>query len=284
MEAAEQKQKMLRNIAIGAAVIGGTTLAVATARYIGRNYIDDVIKAGTTIQTLSHNPDRLKEGQSFFTNYIGNDKAIYVGLFGGTPNNPKNKIQAKILSDVKVASRKSAEKVYNELKKTNSEFAGLTSKIENNRKAIARTGGKNAYDAFNYHSLGTGDNSVTTAKANKIFFDALKEKGYGAVTDVNDTKYSTLRGKNPAVMFDKDKIDMSNIKVSQLTQKEIARAKDWAYKETRKHRTLDYIAKNPALSAGYATVVSYGFGSSVASDIYDNKVARSNKKKQKEKK
>lgn len=85
---------------------------------------------------------------------------------------------------------------------------------------------KNVYEVFNA-ALVDHDSSSMQVNSKK-FFDALGRKGYNAIKDVNDAKYSGYKSLNPIIVFgSKGKVDVINVK--KLTEKEIARAGNISY-------------------------------------------------------
>lgn len=44
------------------------------------------------------------------------------------------------------------------------------------------------------------------------FYDALKKKGYSAIVDINDQKYSSYHAKKPMIVFDTDSVSIKSIK------------------------------------------------------------------------
>ena len=61
-EAARQRAKTIRNVAIGTAAVAGIAIGTYLAVKYGREYGDDIIRAGTEMQTVHANPDIIKTG------------------------------------------------------------------------------------------------------------------------------------------------------------------------------------------------------------------------------
>jgi hypothetical protein len=81
-EAARKKVEVAKKVLIASAIgVGVVGAAYAYKRY-GAYYVDDVIKAGTTIQNLSSNPDRMKAGEAFYAAHKKIDMKTYIGAFG----------------------------------------------------------------------------------------------------------------------------------------------------------------------------------------------------------
>ena len=179
-----------------------------------------------------------------YATYLKKDKKTFERYFGSNIENRTrwnmdsdtketvSAISKNIKGQTKVASQKTSRDEFVKLYNTNSEFrAGINSQIrkEAESKGVAKMfrGEKRAkafekaaesikegkmdekilrkygYDAFNIGLVDTNNESkVSTAK---IFYDKMKEKGYHAIEDVNDQKYShNIRGKMPVIIFDKD--------------------------------------------------------------------------------
>ena len=231
--AAEKRLKTMKKVAIGAGIVVGTAAAVYVARNVGRNYFDETIKAGTTIQTLADDPNRLENGKAFYTAFRDADKMKYAGMFGTSQQGGlKNKIQAVAEKDIKVASSKTAKKVYEDLKKNDPEFRQLLKTQEKNlglQKALD-FGKKSEYEKFNtYDLLSPDENSM---KVQKKFYDKLKEMGYQGVHDVNDRKYSGFNTK-ATIIFDNDNFKKNaagslDVNVTKLSQEEVQKGANFA--------------------------------------------------------
>lgn len=262
-----------------------------------KNYVGYTIKAGKTIQTLSRNPDRLKTGISFYTNYLKADKGIYVGMFG-TP--AKSKIQAAVTSDIKIPSSKKAQQIFEHVYRSpegQAKLLALKEDIKNDMRNMSyRNGlwskpvigrqtdqvidrilsGKMDYSDFNIHTLpldGSDSQTAYIVKLNNMFREAVMKEGYGGVLDVNDTKVSHLRGIRPTILFDKSKVDIANANVSQLTSKEIGRASIPAEIKASTLRYLD------SPGAAVLSTAFYGLGVASYVDIaFEEKVKHDAKK------
>ena len=242
---AEENADLMKKIFIGAGVAVAATAGTAALLYAGRHYVGYTIKTGKTIQTLSRDPNRLKTGLLFYTNYLKSDKQIYVGMFGSTA---KAKIQAKVTGDIKIPSNKQAQKIFEQVFRSPAGQAKLLAlkeeiKYDYWNKAYANglsnslIAGKNTdaiidklskgvmdYNHFNTHVLPLDGSSLRDAyvvKLNNMFREAIMKEGYGGVLDVNDTQNSFLRGFRPTILFDKSKVDISNAKITQMTSSEL---------------------------------------------------------------
>lgn len=279
-EAAEKRA----DIAKKALIVGGTAVAVAGAVYLGRqisrSHFDHVIRAGKTLQTVSADADRIKDGEAFYTAHREIDKLKYEGLFGrsadwfGTTN--KNKITADVTKDMKIAGDRTAKKVFNDLMKNDAEFRKIVDNADAGGAQMAAAKKidkimhptKSKYDRFNTYNL--IDNSGDSDVVQKKFYDALRAKGYSGVADVNDRKYSGFNTKAD-IIFDKDSI--SNINATKLKDAEI----DSAAAGAKAMVLADYLTK-PASVAGIA-----GLAASTKLSEHDSKTIKEYKSKKKRK-
>lgn len=231
-EVARKNLEFARKAAIAAAAVTLTAAGVYAYRQYGRNFVDETIKSGTTIQTLSMDQNRLENGKAFYTAYTENDKQKYVGLFGKEqqgmiglgPGKGKNKyaITANVEKDIKVASNKSAEKAYKELQKNDPEFRKLTEQFGVLKKSIPGEK-RSEYELFNTYGL-LGNDKESASMQSK-FFSKLKEAGYQGVNDVNDRKYSGFNTR-ATIVFDNDNFKKNSAgkidkQVRELTNEEI---------------------------------------------------------------
>ena len=171
------------------------------ARTVGRTRGDEVIKKGTTVQTIKQNANRVLDGDKFFTSYRDADKTKYIGYMGKTKTGLKNKIQGTVDKDIRVAGEKNAAKLFRQLKDEDADFRHKF-KIW-------------SYDDFNRLEL----NGETTQMGQK-FIEKLKSEGYHGVADMNDRRHNFYHTK-AVIMFDNK--NLTNIKVSALTKNEYHR-------------------------------------------------------------
>lgn len=272
----------------GLAVVGGLTVAGATAylakRGISQN-VDSYIKAGTKLQNLNnHNPQEMK--QVFYATLKRSDKALYKGTYannlaqrGGVWNTT-----IKTTEGVKVASERTGRKVLDEMLKTDSAFktefeqnlkqhmnspftspkrAKVYKKALNDLAAGKTT--KSVYDARNIFLVArTGETATQNAK----FYDALKKKGYGAIRDVNDIRYSGFKAKAPTIMFDTGKAQVA--KSAKMTTAEIAKATN-RYKTMQTAKAVIADRGNLTMGALYGGAAA---GTSAALNAGDRKAVR----------
>ena len=220
--------------------VGGLTLAAAVAygayKYHDAN-VDKLLKAGTLLQNISaDSTSGIRD--AFYSSDNVLDKAKYKGLLGqqltSQAGNVFNK-QVKVLSDIRQASYKNAQSAFAELYNKDPEFAsGVKERLKtgtiifNNPTYTIKSGraisdmdkgivSKDAYEVFNALLV---DHSPKQQVLTDKFFGALSEKGYNAIKDVNDSKYSGYKALNPIIAFNtKGKVDV--ISVTKLAESEI---------------------------------------------------------------
>lgn len=244
--AAERAAKRIKTEKIIAAT-AGLTVAAASA-YVIKHRIeeksDHIIKSGKTLQRVAAS-DNINFDRALYMAGNKSDKAKYAGFYGrqlrnkGAAEGAVKAFGIKATKDLKVVSNDKARGTFVELYKTNPEFKKLydnqTQTIKNMAALIddPRYAGvykklrvgmsekvlrKNGYDSFNRQLT---DNTTEDARRiNKIFYDALKSKGYDAVADLNDRKYSGYRAKSATIVFGgKGKMEVSAVK--KLSDQEI---------------------------------------------------------------
>lgn len=238
-EAAVAAYKNIRTkkiLAIAAVVTVSAIAAYGTYKWRDNN-VDKLIKTGTSLQNIS-----IEEGvrDSFYASGNKLDNAKYRGLYAGQLENWSFKKpyqnEIKVASDIKQASYKSAKNTLQEMVKNDPEFAEqLTERMSLERlfnpvytvKARAATESlkkgivdKNVYEIFNVHLV---DHEPGMQKLTDKFYSVMSSKGYNAIKDVNDSKYSGYKAINPIIAFNtKGKVSVVNIK--QLTDNEIEKA------------------------------------------------------------
>ena len=200
------------------------------------------------------------------------DKLKYKGVYAQelsrkTPKENKlYNVSVKPGQEIKVASRKNAERTFRELYDND---AGFRKSLKDEadmyklwgispdkpfEKAIAKIGNdeqltnaeyKKAYDYFNRKLTSNSEH------ADK-FYKELARKGYNAVQDRNDQKYSGYNTKNPLILFD-----------GKYDYKKVEMAKEQVKKDAAKG-TLAIFA--PDLIKGGAAYTALGVGTKKLTD------------------
>ena len=284
--AADKRIKTEKAVAIGIGAAALTAAAVVAYKKIGSEYFDQVIKPGTSLQTLTADKNRIGMGQEYYAALTKGDKKNYIGRFGiDQKTGNKLKIQTQVKDGaIKIASRDKAKKAFGELYKNDKDFASYVEKYYNelpskNRNKLttiikkssgggALTGKEQGtlYDVYNRLLV---DHSEEGEANKKKFYKILKDAGYSGIVDMNDKKYSGFRSKNPLIIFDAGKMKVDQI--SKLSTKEIQKAANSvAAKEILRNQL---IMNSPYIGVGGIVA------GSMASSSYDNKLVQETKKK-----
>lgn len=279
---AEEDVEKLKSIAKKAAIGVGVAAAIGVGLYaydkIGREYLDDTIKAGTTIQHLSAEKDGIDKGLKFYESHRFLDKQRYradsfamdepiVNMKDHTVKNQyKYNNEATANRDVKIASIKKSEKIYEDLKKSDKSFA----------KAVGDT----KYSDFNTNTLIGHDN--TSQFLQKKFYNAARKQGYGGIADVNDRTHergSIIRTK-ANIVFDKDAFDKKS-NPERIKASQVGRAKAITYI----YANIEANFQDPVNMALGATYVAGAYAAHKVSKHYKerDKQLRSESEKDKKK-
>lgn len=209
-------------------VIGGIAVASAAA-YVGYkryNYATDkILKSGQKLGRITVEKDE-PIGRPFYAFTNEHDANRYRGLYGKvlfTKSDDVYERSMKAVGDVKVASHKSAKKIFadyykNADPKIKREIEDSINKLD--PKAIFNEAlGKESsltrklrsgkiddktYEAFNRAFVLKND-------ATNGFAEAVKKAGYDAFVDINDQKYSGYYSKNPLIILNGNKINLENV-------------------------------------------------------------------------
>lgn len=246
------------------AVTAGVTVAAATAYVINKRIkerTDGIIKAGTSMKRIEGqkkmglfgNLDANLHNDFYATNNEYDNKNYHDAFGYMKKANPRYgkayQLDIEATQDIKVASQKRAKETLKDLVNNNKEFRETLSDrlIE---KDLRKQHGidKKYIDAFkkgkkvpdrimrkiydNYNTMLVYKGDKDWDKNHKIFYDALKKQGYGSIQDINDLKFSHLRGKNPLIVFDKTKTKVKSI--TDITDKVSREKQISAYSEMQK--------------------------------------------------
>lgn len=224
------------------AVVGGLTIAAASAYVITkqvRDRTDRTIKQGTQFQRIARE-SKVNFDNDLYVAHKKQDAVKYKGMLGKQIRAQGSKVHKVTLNadkDIKVVSRKKAADTFADLYKNDPEFREAFKRSNSafsvgevpgtKRYKIIKAAGKDmndrqlrkvGYDAFNVGLV--NHNPDGQSIANK-FYSKLKEKGYDAVQDINDKKYSGYGSKDPLIVFNKKgKLSVSEIK--EMTDNQIA--------------------------------------------------------------
>lgn len=294
---AEQRVKDLKALKISAAIGIGVGLTIAGAymyKTYGSTFLDKTLKPGSSLQTLSMANDRFSNhkqyGETIYTSITGRDKNNYMAWFskgrasmGEDPKINKFKIGLEATSKIKIASRKSGEKVFNDLIKNDSEFSNLFNKIyDPDVKKLYRErfdDYKNLTD-YRIFNIGLVNTSSTDKKELKQkFFDAMKNRGYAGLTDENDVvsgmkahmrRGSSWQTSRPTILFD----------LKDITEKSNTRITDAEIKKAQSRMSIEAIQSQPGLVGLIASLPTVGTATAIGNK--KSKQAKTIKKQTKE--
>lgn len=277
------KQKRIESVVkvVGAvAVAAAVTYGAIKGRQLIHRYADKTIKSGTALQRISDTPvDDM--GRTVFVSPDKGDWVKYRGQYGAQLNERHGQLKFQnalrkftgqeplkvndsiyqvtgtASSNIKVAGERTGKKIFNDLMKNDSAFK---KDFDEHVRPMLPSSPKNPtadYELFN-RALGTHNNEGLV-RARTKFYDALKNKGYGGLIDVNDRRYSGYNSKNPTIMFDFGK-HVKNLGLTKLEDVDIRRDFDLAnqaimrdYAKANRSQAVSKILKSTSGRAAAAT-------------------------------
>lgn len=232
-EAAASKRIRTEKILGAAAVLTVGACATYVAVKSRKNRIDGVIKAGETMQRIEMRDTDGKLHDVFYASKGKHDNKRYYNMLGATRQRQTGQaflMNLESSEDIKVASRRNAEKVFKDLYNSDQEFRLRVSQSANKHfsgrnkvdpdKLLRGNNSeiRKLYENFNSNLINIRESG---SGADTKFYNALKSKGYGAIQDVNDMKFSGYNAKNPLIVFDNSKKNIMVKSVSEI-QKNLA--------------------------------------------------------------
>jgi hypothetical protein len=231
-----------QNIKTRKILLGLGAVALGVAAYKTHNYrADKIFKSGSLIQHMTADSTK-GVNDAFYAAGNKLDKIKYQGLFAGhlkrNMGGDAFKKDIKLLADIKQASHKNAKATLGEMVRNDPVFAaGLKAQMTPRNikvwggvygpktvkaEAALRNGkvDKNVYEVFNASLV---DHSPEMQKLTDAYYKALSKKGYNAIKDINDSKYSGYKAINPIIAFNTaGKIEV--VSVRKLAEAEVAKA------------------------------------------------------------
>ena len=211
-------QRMRTELVVGAvAAVSVAVIAKKAATRIGQDYCDKIIKSGAEIQNIGSNSKATFKDSPFYAATNKSDKKAYGMLYANEKRGMakaslgdayegiyNNKI--KLTQDVKRVSVKNARKALYDKMDADSEFK---KEVLNTIKSTAygydaenlfKSNPAKFYDRFN-QALATPQ--FQSKGIHKKFYSELEKRGYNAILDINDTRYSGYKGvsKSPTIFF-----------------------------------------------------------------------------------
>lgn len=221
---AAYKRERAEKAAVVAGSIALTAAAVVVARKVYQDRVDQVIKSGTVWKRVTSN-ERAELHDAFYAATKKKDTDRYVGLYAGGQRlgalgrGHMFQVSIKNTEDLKVVSPHKARKELQslaqdpEFRKKASETVGRFDRIAAINIANGKIG-KTEYEQFNRALVDHNSPAV------KSFYKALRSKGYDAIGDINDRKYSGYNAKSATIIFNKTKAAV--IKSRELGRQEMA--------------------------------------------------------------
>ena len=214
--AASRRIRSEKILAASAAITVGACAAYIAVEARKRR-IDGVVKAGELMQRIEMQDTGGKVHDVFYASKGKHDNQRYYNLLGATRQKQTGEaflMKLETSGDIKVASRRNAEKVFKDLYKSDQEFklraiqqakehfAGHNEINPTKLRRGSNSELRKLYENFNSNLIEIRDSG---SGADKKFYNALKSKGYGAIEDINDMKFSGYNAKNPLIIFDNSK-------------------------------------------------------------------------------
>lgn len=254
---AEQRMRT-EAIVLGVSAVALTASAIAVSRRLGQDYCDKTFKAGHVIQNVNANKNVTFKDQPFFAAVNTHDKKAYGSLYGlekqrmemakGNFNAQIYKNQIALNDTVRRASVANAQKIFYAKMGSDPNFKNLVldtlkKTAYNDRAAVAdyKYDGKQSralYDRFN-QALATPE--FQAAGIHKMYYDEMQKRGYNAILDINDTRYSGYKSvsKEPTIFFGDKWTKIETQKVSDLTGKYMKYQEEFVGKQQMKKLSIE---------------------------------------------
>lgn len=256
----EQKSKIRKAIMVsaGVTVVAGATY-LATKK-IGRDFIGATLKEGTTLSRIT--PDDGIKFNEFFAAY-GKDKKLYRDTLPGAhfardfTRKSVNQINMQAAQQIKAPSNHEAKKIFEELRKSDLKFDVAVKKAlwDSTGRYDHRGRRKSDYEVINQMFAGKDNTGIKDR-----YLKAVKDKGYNALIDVNDQKYSGWGSNKPLIMLDKNSVKVDDIKKIAINDAEKAAGRKALNKAVDKFKRNDVLENNVVplgmLGAGYVGAVA----------------------------
>ena len=217
--AAYKRVRTEKAIAITAGVaVTAATAYMAYSAY--RNNVDTIIKSGKTIRNISTNSQKGVQ-DAFYASTNKLDDSKYAGMYAkqlsnmGDVNVHQSRFQA--VKDLKIASRRSTMDIMQDMVKNDPSFKkDIGAQLADMHNAVstiprydrvftkARASldkgliDKNVYEAVN---VGLASHTEKAHKVSSSLYSSMKKKGFDALLDINDIKYSGYASAKPIIVF-----------------------------------------------------------------------------------
>ena len=225
---------------------------------LGKNTVDTYINRGTTLSRIQLDVDF--QEHPFYATYRQHDTNKYVGLFGknlvsrarraaresgdtdlSSEDLVANQLKFKTRRFLRIPSDDNASGIMRDLATNNDQFRqDLSDSIHESRRIMRRPtqqrlfaraeralrrdpsdwsddDRQSVYEAFN---LSLTNHTGPHASSQATFYDALRQRGYGALVDVNDRNYSSYHASRPLIVFDTGGVSLDS--VAPLSARDVA--------------------------------------------------------------
>lgn len=280
------------------------TVAAGLAAYGGYKYyqnnMDKIISSDITLSRISKSDSRSVH-DAFYAAYKKADVETYTGMYGHALmdqqrfNNilPSFMVDPKVFkkelelkSSLKVAYDKTGRNTLKELMTTDKKFKDDFMRILDDNKdwleeesffknakehlQNGNYGHKSVYDLYNINLVSDPD-----SYSNKKFYSTLKEKGFDAISDVNDRRYSGYETKNPVIVFNSGKVAVKN--VMELSESEIKENLNRYMSRGGTKIIIKELATSPTMAATATSAVGL-YASAKIPEMRDRKLVRDYRK------
>ena len=229
--AAYKRERTEKALKIAAGVAVGVAVAYGAKKYAEENF-DKVLDVNTTMKRVATSDTAAVQDAFYAT--MGNkkmDNAKYAGFYAnqlkeGVYGQKAEHVYEKTIKatgQIKMASAKNARSALQELLDNDPDFKKEFNNMAKFNPAMrnAVSTGKIDKQAYDYFNRQLGAEAKNTELAKK-YYDSLSNKGYNAIMDINDKKYSGFGTDMPVIVFNaKDKVSVD--KVRELGTSEIKR-------------------------------------------------------------
>lgn len=251
--AAYKRQRAEKLFAAAAITAASAATAYAIYRHYDRN-VDKIIPKDALLQRVATDGD-LAVHDAFYAAQTKGDADSYVGMYGAALANRQVQYgqsanvyqkQIRVDQDIKVASEKTAKNVLQDVASASDKKA-LSNLLDDYSRQIvpgvnatkrqystiqkARFSLRNGkidsdvYDALNFARSGGGDPSIQPLL--QKFDSELKNRGYGAIMDVNDRRLSGYNTRSATIVIDKGKVSVESsrkLPLSEIQEKNVKRS------------------------------------------------------------
>lgn len=283
-QAAANNRIRTEKLLAASAAVTVTACAAYLANKKIRESVDTFIKAGEKMQRVEMTDTGGKLHDMFYVAKGKHDMTRYENLLGMSRKQQAGQaylMKLEAVSDVKVASKNNAAKIFGDLYKNDPDFRNAAKSYVDSHFAghnrvrdvdnLSPKNIKKMYENFNVNLMFARDSK---SGIDTKFYDKLKSAGYGAIQDINDMKYSGYAARNPLIVFDNSKGNILVRSVSELTSPDMNRKGTLELlKATGETMSKDIIERYGLLSAGALTTAAVYTYNTSPEDPYKKKTA-----------